>query len=74
MRRRKLNDGLNFEWVKSDTIFGHNEAQNSADKNVNNKLKGIEVNVILATSQKHGTQIMKVLQLKFGISGEIFEI
>ena len=32
-RRRKFKNGLNFEWVKSDTIFGQNGSQNSADRN-----------------------------------------
>lgn len=68
-RRRKLKDGLKFEQIKSDTVFGPNEAQKLADKSAKHTLKGIEVNVILAISQEYGMQIMKVLGPKFGTSG-----
>lgn len=53
-RSRKFKNGLNFERVKIDTIFGHNEAQNSTSRNTKNTLKRMEVNVILATSKEYG--------------------
>lgn len=73
MGRKKFKDGFNFEWVKSDIIFGHNEAKNSADKNVKETLKRVKENVILVTSEKHGMQIKKMLRLTFGTTGEIIE-
>jgi len=40
-RRRKFENGLNFERVKGDTIFGYNKAKNSVSRNAKDTLKGI---------------------------------
>lgn len=71
MRRRKFENVLNFERVKNDTIFRHNEVQNLAYRNEKVTLTGVEVNVVLVTSKEDGTQIMNLLRPKLGMGSEI---
>ena len=60
-RRRNFENVFTFESVKSDIIFGHNEAKNLTRRDTKDTLKGFEMNVILVTSKEDVIQIMKVL-------------
>ena len=47
VKRRNFKNGLKFERVKCDIVFGHNEAQKLAIRNAKDTLKGVELNAIL---------------------------
>ena len=56
---------MNLQRVKSYPVFRHDEAEETIGRNTKDTFQRVKANVILAASEKDGTQVMKVLHPMF---------
>ena len=56
---------MKFQRIKHYTIFRHDEAKKTANRNAKDTFQRVKADVILATSEEDSTQIMEVLRLIF---------
>ena len=66
-----MKNGLNLQRVESYPVFRHDEAMETISGNTKDTFQRIKANVILAASEKNGTQVMKVLRPMFRTCGKV---
>ena len=62
---------MNFQRVKSYLVFRYDEAEKTTNENTEDTFQTVKMDVILATTEENGTQIMEVLGLMFRMCSKV---